>query len=119
MTPKAIAPGSLLDLAERVEREAPREESDDGAIEWVASRLTERQLAALNALTTDIIGTTAAELGVSALTLWSLSDFRRGERGIMAPLSLTTWDWNWDGKREWRLTKFGSSVLAHQSGEQA
>jgi hypothetical protein len=90
----------------------PREEADEGAVEWVVARLTERQKDALVALSSDHIAGTACALGVNANTLWSLNDFRRAERDIWTPFSVAAWDWGWDGKREWRLTKFGASVLA-------
>jgi hypothetical protein len=86
---------------------------DPGACEWVAERLTVKQLEALKVLASyeRACGGDTRENGLAPSTLWSLNDFRRGERGIQAPLACVSWEAGYDLRRYWGITDFGERVL--------
>ena len=98
-----------------IELAVPRDPDDEGAIEWIAERLTERQFDVLRrlAILRRHDRAYAADVGAPA-TLSSLWDFRRGERGIFAPLGLVSRDYLPPGERcnLWSITELGRLVLA-------
>lgn len=100
----------------------PLEESDPGASEWVAARLTERQRQVIQRMAGHKSEWhQASSLAVSASTLASLRDFRRGERGWLPPLSVVSQDFNpFTRCADWALTRFGRRVaqaIEARSGE--
>jgi len=94
---------------------------DPGAHEWVAERLTARQLEVLKVLASPeaACGGDTRENGLKSATLWSLNDFRRSERNIQAPLMCVAWEAGYDMRRYWYITDFGRAVLGIRLAEQA
>jgi hypothetical protein len=88
----------------------PLEAEDAHAAHWVAQRLTGAQRRALDAFGTPPRTKTAKDLEAAGATLASLSDFRRGERDIAAPLMLVTREFDCGGTPFWDITRFGLKV---------
>ncbi len=90
----------------------PQEEDSDGAVEWVASRLSHKQRAALEGFPLPNKYWLANEIGAASTTLFSLLDFHRYERDCLAPLMLVSREFDPYGRVwAWCLNDFGLRVM--------
>jgi hypothetical protein len=110
---RASVPNAFETLDQFADRTGvPREGSDPGAVEWIATRLSPKQLAALEGFPAPNRHFFADEIGTSGNTLYSLLDFARSKRDCLAPLMLVYREYEpSDHAYTWSMTDLGLRVM--------